>query len=440
MKLQIYLSIFLCCVISGCSINSQIPTVEKTFTLVVIPDTQNAIDFTRQKAEGFAIDSSEIFIQQMQYIASKGMNNGGNVAFVASVGDVWQHLSSDIDPEHFARGITSIENPILSSEPLIKPKETIEIEIPKAIEGYQLISDAGIPFGVAPGNHDYDATWSVSGFPPNLDKEPGTHSSTVEDLGLLHIGGLRNFRSAFGSDTEFFRNKDWYVSGYNGGGSSAQLFSAGGYRFLHFAFEMQAGDKVLAWAQAIIDQHKDLPTIISTHDYLNSKGERKPISFFDLALADPSMNNNAETIWKQFIRHNDQIFLVLSGHQLGQAMRVDDNLTGHKVYQLLADYQERGQAGIDAGQALNNQGKPVGIGDGWYREMVFHLGGEHPRVDVNTYSSHYKTYSNELNTYASWYKNREQPNMSDLDFLKADDFTIELDDFYVRFGKPVTSP
>ncbi len=410
---------------------------EAVFTVVVIPDTQNAIHYKRQKAEGFAIDSSEVFIEQMRYIASRSISAGGDVAFVASVGDVWQHQSSSMDPAHLARGVTAIENPILVLEySLVAPSETQNIEIPKAIEGYRLISNANIPFGVAPGNHDYDAVWSVAGFPPNMTKARRDLTDTVEDLGLVHVGGLDNFRIAFGSDTDFFRDKDWYVSGYRGGGSSAQIFSAGGYRFLHFAFEMQAGDDVLAWAQDIIGSNPGLPTLISTHDYLNQKGERKPAPILDLALGDPVGNNNAEALWRKFVRKNEQIFMVLSGHHIGQAIRIDENESGYKVYQILADYQERGQVGIDAGQPLGRRGRPLGIGDGWVREMTFYLSADKPRIDVKTYSSHYRTYSDQLDTYAQWYKDREQPDMSDTQFLAADEFTIELNDFFQRFGMP----
>lgn len=426
-----------CAIVFGCAEDSAVPPgAETSFALIVIPDTQNAIDYRRQQAEGFALDSSEIFIAQMRDIASRGIANGGNVAFVASVGDVWQHQTSAMDPEHLARGIGAIDNPILGLEFSIAPEPTLNIEIPKAIEGYRLISAAGIPFGVAPGNHDYDAIWSVEGYVPDPNKAPGTRSSTVADLGLVHVGGLANFRSAFGSDTDFFRDKDWYLSGFEGGGSSAQLFTAGGYRFLHFAFEMQASDAVLAWAQDIIDRYPGLPTLISTHDYLNSAGERQPSAILDLALGDPAGNNHAEQIWQKFISTNDQILMVFSGHQLGAATRIDDNVHGHKVYQLLSDYQERGQAGLDAGQPLQANGTAMGIGDGWYRELTFHLGGETPSVEVRTWSSHYRTYSSDLAAYAQWYKMVEHPAFTDADFQAADEFVLSLDDFYQRFGQP----
>ena len=55
---------------------------------------------------------------------------------------------------------------------------------------------------------------------------------------------------------------------------------------------------------------------------------------------------------------------------------------------------------------------------------------------VRTYSTHYETYSGELGTYAAWYRDHEQPDMTDAEFHAADEFVIELEDFRVRFGAP----
>lgn len=416
----------------ACGPTNDTEAVSKSFTIAVIPDTQNAIDFSRQQSSGFAIDSADVFIEQMRYLAGKGVAQGGDIVFVASVGDIWQHSTSNYDKEHFDRGVTAIENPYLAINENTYT-ETLSFEVPKAIEGYQLISDAGIPFGVVPGNHDYDAIWSASAFPPNLEKEESELESTTEDLGTLHLGGLSNFVSAFGSDTDFFRDKSWYLDGFRGGENSAQLFEGGGYKFLHLAFEMQAGDHVLAWAQGIIDKHPGIPTIITTHDYMDKDGVRTHSPILNLAAADPEFNNTSQQLWDKFISKNDQVFMVLCGHNLGQALKVDVNDYGHKVYQIMADYQERGQAGIDAGEPLRENGDSVGIGDGWVREMTFNMEGEHPVIQVKTYSSHYSTYSSDLATYAGWYKTQEQPDMSDAQFFESDDYVIELDDFFARY-------
>jgi hypothetical protein len=392
------------------------------FTVVVVPDTQNYVDYTLQKSAGFALDSSELFITQMQHIASKAESKGGDLAFVTSVGDIWQHVISGVDEEHFARGVLPID---ASTHPIVRPDETRGFEIPKAVEGYRLISEAGIPFGVVPGNHDYDAWWSVA-----LPRGNGTSASARD----VHIGGFTAFNAAFGADSEFFKDKDWYVESFNGGANSAQLFSAGGYRFLNLSLEMQPGDAVLAWAQSVVDSHPGIPTFVTTHDYLNPRGERLPT--MDLATADPSGNNSAEVLWQKFISRNDQILMVFSGHQFGAATRIDTNVHGHKVYQLLSDYQARGMAALDAGQAPGPGGRQPGLGDGWYRELHFDLDAEVPRVEVRTYSSHYRQYASELDSYAQWYRLLEQPQLDDAAFVQADAFVLPLDDFRARFGMP----
>lgn len=405
------------------------------FTIAVIPDTQNALDYKHQKAEGFAIDSSELFIQQMQFVAERSVSNGGNIVFLASVGDVWQHQTERMDSDHRERGFEFTANPYFAQEIEVTDK-AFEVEIPKAIEGYQIISDAGLPFGVAPGNHDYDAMWSDKSFPPNTTLKPQQLTMTPEALGMLHIGGLDNFRSAFGDDKAFFKDKPWYIDSFNGGANSAQKFAAGGYTFLHITLEMQAANDVLDWAQQVVKNNPGLPTIITTHDFLDTHGERRANPIVDLARIDPDHHNSAEQLWKKLIAPNDQIFLVLCGHHHGQAWRVDKNDKGHQVFQILADYQGRGQAGIDQGQALNPYRQiPVGTGDGWFRLMTFTMGNI-PNLQVGTYSSHYKAFSSQLETYAQWYKSYEQPKMSDAEFYRADQFMLTLDDFYQRFGKP----
>ena len=68
--------------------------------------------------------------------------------------------------------------------------------------------------------------------------------------------------------------------------------------------------------------------------------------------------------------------------------------------------------------------------------MQFDLSAEPATIRVKTFSSFYDKYSGEVDHYANWYKTREQPDMSYLEFYAADDFIIRLDDFFQRFGKP----
>lgn len=401
-------------------------TRDNEFTIAVIPDTQYYLDYKHQKKEGFPFDAYKMFLEQMEYIADNLKANGGDIAFVTSVGDIWQHQSLKIDPGHAARDFRAVPNPLIDDH-LAPTSRLAEVEMPIARDGFGKIAGQ-VPFSVVPGNHDYDAMWTDSKRPPS----PGARLSDMASLGVLHSGGLDNFRSVFGSDSPFFKDKDWYVDSHDGGADSAQLFSAGGYKFLHIGLQFSPPDASLKWAERVIRKYRGLPTIITTHDYLNGKGERLPNPLVDQASVD-ELDNSPEDVWRKLIAANPQIFLVLSGHQHGQALRVDKNKSGNDVYQVLADYQDRRQTAIAAGYTSDF---PYGVGDGWLRLMKFDFSKEVPEIKVSTYSTYFRLGNRNIVNYAEWYKKHEQPDMTDEEFYDSDDYVIRLPDFYARFGVP----
>lgn len=176
----------------------------------------------------------------------------------------------------------------------------------------------------------------------------------------------------------------------------------------------------------MIDKYPGVPTILSTHHYLRPNGKRADEPFED------SERNTPVGLWDEFVRKDDQIFLVLSGHRCSAAHGADRNDKGNAVHQVLSDYQCRGQALKDAG--MTDIG--IGLGDGWLRLMQFDLHGSVPRVHVRTYSTHYKAFSTELPKYAEWYKKYERPTYTDEEFLAEDDFVIDVADFREQFGSP----
>jgi len=389
----------------------------------VIPDTQNYVDYTHQKAEGYRFDASAMFLDQMRYIAANLESSGGDIAFVTALGDVWQHQTKLIDPEHEARGFRRALNPTLDKHFAPSPK-VLSIEMPTALAGYRMIAGK-VPFSVVPGNHDHDAMWTDINHPPAAKYEG------MASLGMLHAGGLTNFVSVFGKDSEFFKGRSWYVDSSAGGVNSAQIFEAGGRRFLHIGLQFDPPNAALIWAASVIARFPGLPTIVSTHDYMDLEARRISNPIIDNAAVDPE-DNNPEMVWDKFISQHDQIFLVLCGHEHGQSMRVDDNRFGHKVWQILSDYQDRNQTVKDAGI------KPTvsdGMGDGWLRLMRFDMSGAEPRVKVETYSTHYRKQSRDTPEYPAWYKDQEHPQLSDADFHAQDDFSLELTGFSERFGK-----
>ncbi len=402
---------------------------DRKFTIAAIPDTQNYTDYTHQTEEKFPFDARAMFFEQMEYIAANVESQGGEIAFVTGLGDAWQHQTMTIDPDHYMRGFRVDENSLFAK--IFKPTPKVwDVEMPAARKGYELLMGK-VPFSAVPGNHDYDAMWTDSKFPSAAKIDPRDMST----IGVLHPGGLSNFRAVFGENTPFFKDKEWYVAANDGGADSAQVFEAGGYKFLHIGLQFDPPDTSLAWAARVIEKYKGLPTIVSTHDYLSTQGERKPNQIIDGHLVDPQ-NNSPQMVWDKLLSQHDQIFMLLCGHQHGQARRNDPNKFGHEVHQVLADYQDRGQTAIEAG--IQSE-RPVNIGDGWMRLMEFDFTGTQPVVRVRTYSTHYKKQSTQIRQYAKWYRDHEDPGMSDKDFAREDDFTIPLTDFVERFGTGTAS-
>ena len=403
------------------------------FTIAVIPDTQHYLNYKHQRAAGFPIDAAEMFFDQMDYIARNLESEGGEIAFVTHVGDIWQHATGGIDAEHLALGLK--DDPESKILPYIAPDpRALTIEARAAELGFRKLAGR-VPFSVVPGNHDYDGFWFDSRFTNRRDPRDPTRQSSP--FGMAHYGGLNNFRSVFGDGTALFAGRPWRVGSHNGGASSATLFEAGGYRFLHLGLEFAPADDVLQWAVEMIRRHPGLPTIVTIHDHLNIRGERQPNPAVDMKAVHPE-HNNAEDVWQELLSKHRQIFLVLSGHQHGQSRRVDAGAEGGKVWQLLADYQHRNQAlrhVFGDGKLPMTPIGPADLGDGWMRLLNFDLTGPKARLQVRTYSTHFKAYASDLPDYARWYKPADHPELSDAEFLAQEEFTIELDDFYQRFGK-----
>lgn len=409
-------------------VTAQTDGKDGNFTVAVIPDTQNYLDYKHQTEEGFPFDAREIFFDQMEYIARHAQSQGGDVAFAIAVGDTWQHATKTVDLTHERMGLKAVPNKFLDEH--LKPdQKTITVEMPIARQGYSIL-DGKLPFAVVPGNHDYDANWSDSQFPPAADyRNPGTNKFP---FGQLHYGGLDNFRAVFGKDHSFFKDKSWYLGSYNGGANNLTTFTAGGYKFLHIGLEMAPSDDVLRWAEEQVKAYPGLPTIVTIHDHLNPAAQRKPNPAVDFKAVHPE-HNNPEDLWSKFLSRHDQIFLVLSGHQHGQAHRTDRNVAGHVVHQVLADYQDRNQTLAQVTSA-GSQPIPDGIGDGWLRLMRFRLNGDKPEISVSTYSTAYKANAAQLPSYAAFYKAKEKPSLSDADFISEEEFVLTLENFSERFA------
>ncbi len=349
---------------------------DNTFTIAVIPDTQNYVDNTKTQPA-----STQEFNAETEYLANN--KTYLNLVFVTHVGDVVQNGDG-------TNGTPGNTVPYGGG-----------VEWDRGLAAMQILADAGVPFGMSIGNHDYD----------NYAYTTASNSPLVS---------TKMWVKYFGSKSSLFAGKSWYGGAsdnlsYNPGLSSYQTFRAGGKNFLHISLQLEPSDAVLAWAQAVVSTHPGYATIVTTHSYLSPPpaGDMSPplaVTASRNAAAylttigsctgapqgatSPGGCNSAQQVWDKFIKNNDQIFLVLCGHSWnspvngisqGENIRIDNNLAGHPVYQVLTDYQ--GNLTAHDGSIPTAKTLDPG-GDGWIRLMQFNM-------DAGTI--HFSTYSPVMN-------------------------------------------
>lgn len=193
-------------VISGCpSPERAREEPEDSFTVTIIPDSQNYVEGQDGFLEDFMDDELSYFKAQRDWILDN--QEDWNIRFVTHVGDV----VDDPDSEHQWSQVEEILEPIPDK----------------------------IPFNVSPGNHDREKTGD--GY------------------------SLENFRKHFGPDE--FQEYDWFESRGADGMVYRQEFSGGGQEFQNIGLPHEPTESQLAAAGEAI-REEGIPTIVTTHGYL----------------------------------------------------------------------------------------------------------------------------------------------------------------------------
>lgn len=212
---------------------------------------------------------------------------------------------------------------------------------------------AGVPYGVTAGNHDI------------------TPSGTA---GTSYIPA--NFLAYFGAQR--FAGKPWYRGTSPSGMSSYQVFDAHGLQFLALHLECDAALRELEWAQGILHENRDKPTLLTTHRYLQDAQDytggvpvvpsgRYPDLWYGFEGLYVPDGNRSENLWQWFIRRQPNILLVQCGHFHEEYRQTSLNAYGRPVHEVLADYQD-----------------DVNGGNGFLRVMTFDLAND--QIDVDSYS------------------------------------------------------
>ena len=271
------------------------------FTLIVVPDTQNYADFD---------DINEEYnIGQMNWIADQYKNNTSNlnVKFVMHMGD----LQNPGNP--YRARTDNIYEPD-TSKPL-GDVSAINAKWNRADRAIDVLDAANVPYSLVPGNHDY------------LD-----HNTKSEPWKYLKMFGPQRYVN---EQAGWSPSKRTYVGAspahpvnVYAGMNSYHRFDAGGYKFLNLALQYDPDDHDLRWAQQIINENPGLPTIITTHAYVNTVNQE--------SSGNPYQH---DAIFDKLVKNNPQVVMTFNGHLTGANYVEGTNIAGKPVHQLLFDAQ-----------------------------------------------------------------------------------------------------
>lgn len=280
------------------------------FTLVVLPDTQY---YTQTDA-----NNNQYFKGQTNWIVANRQNL--NIAFVMHLGDIQNNGNP-----YYEDGTPT---------PWLNGNESQWVRADASLD---ILDNAGVPYSLVPGNHDY-----LHYDMPR--QEPGYY---LKWFGPQRFAGKPTFGGSSPATPTSYAGLNTYYK-----------FSAGGYTFLNLALQYAPDSYDLAWAQDIINKNPGLPTIVTTHALLEIGG-------YD--------NNDGDrrNVYDTFLKNNPQVVMTMNGHRNGEYRQTETNIAGQPLHQMLVDFQ-------------NLPFDPYFQGGGYLRTMsVDTVAG---RVDVKTYS------------------------------------------------------
>ncbi len=251
------------------------------FTLAVLPDTQ----YYTQKYPA-------IFNAQTNWIANNYKTE--NIKFTMHLGDIVETQNSDKEWQNARTAM------------------------------HYLDKNPATPYSILAGNHDTFGLGLAEYF--NLDYiEYDTNRDLKKERFLAYFSPKQqrqHFRTFKGAD----------ATGLN----SYHIFSDDNQQqYLVFALYWKNSDTTLAWVQSILDQHANLPAILTTHELLDPRGT-DPL---------PKWTKNGKRLWNKLIADNDQIFLTINGHWQGMGYRLEKNNYGREVLMIAVDYQKDHKGG-----------------------------------------------------------------------------------------------
>ena len=211
--------------------------------------------------------------------------------------------------------------------------------------------DGVVPYMLVPGNHDLDAK----------------RDSLISDY----------FDPAGFDAAVHFKDQKRPDNSY-------AVIRVSGRDWLFIGLEFSPRDAVVKWASGVLASHATMPSVLFTHAYLYSDGQRydrvivptQPYHPDGYVVTPKEGINDGEDLWRKLVLPNENVRLVLSGHVIpdGTARSIAMRPSGSVVHEVLTNYQT-----CDLCPCAEAEG-----GGGFLRILKF---------DENSDSVHVSTYS-----------------------------------------------
>ena len=290
------------------------------FSIVLLPDTQNEAQYYPQQLDA-----------QTQWVVDN--QSSLNIQAVLGLGDIVNDGASDLQQQNADAAVRTLDN-------------------------------AGIPYFLAIGNHDYDG---------------GNAGAALRDAA--------GFDKWFGPAR--YAGKPYYVGNYPAGSNENfyGVLTINGKQYLILVLEYYPRPSAVQWAQSILAANPDKEAIIVTHAYMYVDGTT--VDTCDAQDMDPSSSTYGDQLWSQLVSQYPNIIMTVNGHftnALG-ARRADLGVNGNLVNEMFSNYQDQ----------------PNG-GNGWLRILTFHPASN--TIDVKTYSPTLQQYkTDDVNQFTINYHN-----------------------------------
>jgi carboxypeptidase family protein/calcineurin-like phosphoesterase family protein len=266
------------------------------FTIIALPDTQNEAQFFPQ-----------VLASQTKWIVNN--QDALNIQVVLGEGDIVNDGASTAQEQNADAAI-------------------------------RLLDNAGIPYLLAIGNHDYN------GANPKARNVTGFNHY----FGPLRYSGKAYYKGNFPSGS----NENFYG-----------VLTINGKQMLFLILEYRPRSTSLDWADQVLAANADKEAIVVTHSYLLSNGKRQDTCDSETM---PAGNATGQAMWMRLRKHAN-VIMVLNGHWTSSQ-------SSHRA--------DLGDAATLVNQVFTNYQTFPNGGDGWLRIFTFHPATN--SISVKTFS------------------------------------------------------